>query len=79
MWTGSYVDDHGKKSIEWSKANHKHEYIELSADEYASWHTAMQPITDEWLKTTAEKNLPAQAFFDDLLQMKAKYEAELGK
>jgi hypothetical protein len=39
----------------------------------------MQPITDEWLKTTADKKLPAQAFLADLLQMKAKYEAELGK
>jgi TRAP-type transport system periplasmic protein len=79
MWTGKYVDDHGKKSIEWSKKNHNHEYIELVPDEYAKWHDMMQPITDEWLKTTAARGLPAQAFLDDLLQLKAKYEAEFGK
>lgn len=79
MWTGTYVDDHGKESIEWSKQNHKHEYIELAADEYAKWHSAMKPITDEWLQKTVEAGLPAQAFLDDLLQLKSKYEAELGK
>ena len=79
MWTGAYVDDHGKESIEWSKQNHKHEYIELAADEYAKWHSLMQPMTDEWLQKTADSGLPAQAFLDDLLQLKAKYEAEFGK
>jgi TRAP-type C4-dicarboxylate transport system substrate-binding protein len=76
MWTGSYVDDHGKESVEWSKKNHKHEYIELAADEYAKWHDLMQPITDEWMKKTTAKGLPAQAFLNDLLLMKLKYEAE---
>jgi TRAP-type C4-dicarboxylate transport system substrate-binding protein len=78
MWTGTYVDEHGKESIEWSEKNHKHEYIELAAAEYEKWHKLMQPITDEWLKKTAAKGLPAQAFLDDLLQLKAKYTAELG-
>jgi len=78
MWTGTYVDDHGKESIEWSKMNHKHEYIELAADEYAKWHSLMQPITDKWLEKTADKGLPAQAFLDDLMNLKAKYEKELG-
>ncbi len=79
MWTGTYVDDHGRESIEWSVKNHKHEYIELAPEEYARWHKLMAPITDEWLKETTARGLPAQAFLDDLLKLKAKYETEFGK
>jgi TRAP-type C4-dicarboxylate transport system substrate-binding protein len=76
MWTGKYVDDHGHESLEWSKKNHKHEYIELSAEEYAKWHEMMAPIVDDWLKKTAENGLPAKEFLADLMALKQKYEKD---
>ncbi len=79
MWTGKYVDDHGRESVEWSEKNHNHKYIELSAEEYAKWHEMMNPIVDDWLEKTTGKGLPAKAFLNDLLALKKKYEQEFGK
>ncbi len=78
-WTGRYVDDHGVESLAWSQKNHGHQVIELPAAEYALWHDKMAPIADAWVAETAAKGLPAQAFLDDVLALKAKYEKELGK
>ena len=74
LWTGDYVDNHGRESVAWSKEKYKVEIINLSKDENELWHKKVSPIIDDWLKTGSDKGLPAKAFLDDLFTLKAKYE-----
>jgi TRAP-type C4-dicarboxylate transport system substrate-binding protein len=41
-------------------------FIELTPEELELWADTMDPINQEWIKTTAAKGLPAQATFDKL-------------
>ena len=70
------MDDHGVESLNWSVENHGHEVVRLADEEYNAWHDKMAPITEAWLKTTGERELPAQEFYDEMMALKAKYEAE---
>lgn len=79
LWVGQYVDDHGRESVQWSVEKHGHEVIRLAPEEYAKVHGSMKPVIDEWVASQAGKGLPARQFLDDLLELKKKYEAELGK
>ncbi len=72
-WTGKYMDDHVKKSIEWSKQNHKLEVITLPPEELKKWHAMLQPITDQWLKDAKAKGLPADQILADLRELSKKY------
>ncbi len=76
LWTGEYIDRHVKESTQWAKKKYGEEVIILSDSEYRLWHKKVEPIKDEWLKKTRAKGLPADAFFKDLLDLKAKYESE---
>ncbi|HID98127.1 MAG TPA: C4-dicarboxylate ABC transporter substrate-binding protein, partial [Thermodesulfobacteriaceae bacterium] len=74
IWTGNYVDYHGKESIEWSRKKYSVEFIELGKQEDRLWHEKVRPITEKWLKETSARGLPARKFLDDLYTLKAKYE-----
>ncbi|MFH0844281.1 MAG: TRAP transporter substrate-binding protein [Pseudomonadota bacterium] len=71
-WTGDYMDNHVKKSIEWSKKNYNIEIIALSAEERAKWDKLLEPITGEWIKNAKEKGLPAEDIVADLKAFMAK-------
>jgi len=72
-WTGDYMDDHVRESIEWSKSNHKVEFIELGETEKAAWDDRLKPITDKWMTDARAKNLPAEAIIADIKAFAAKY------
>ena len=74
LWTGEYIDRHVKESVSWAEKRYKEEVITLSDSQYRQWHKRVEPIRDEWLKKTGEKGLPAKAFLQDLMALKAKYE-----
>lgn len=65
-WTGTYMDNHVKESIEWSKKNYNVEFIQLSDSEMATWNQKLQFITDNWVKNAKEKGLPAEAIVEDI-------------
>jgi TRAP-type C4-dicarboxylate transport system substrate-binding protein len=65
-WTGTYMDNHVKESIEWSKKNYNVEFIQLSDSEMATWNQKLQFITDDWVKNAKEKGLPAEAIVEDI-------------
>ncbi len=65
-WTGTYMDNHVKESIEWSKKNYNVEFIQLSDSEMATWNQKLQFITDNWVKDAKEKGLPAEAIVEDI-------------
>jgi len=66
LWTGKYMDQHVKESIEWSKTKQGVEVIELTAEQKQTWNKMLEPIVDEWIKQASENNLPAQQIIDDI-------------
>lgn len=68
-WTGTYMDNHVKASVEWSKQTYNVEFIELSAEEKAKWDKLLEPITAEWIKNAKEKGLPAEAILKDVEEL----------
>ncbi|MCP4352565.1 MAG: TRAP transporter substrate-binding protein [Desulfobacterales bacterium] len=65
-WTGNYLDNHAKESVEWSKKTHKVEFIQLSKKEKVKWNKMLEPITDKWIKDTEAKGLPGKAVVEDI-------------
>ena len=72
-WTGNYMDNHVKESIEWSKKNYHVEFIHLNKMEKAKWNKKLQFITDNWVKNAKEKGLPAGAIVKDIYTLTKKY------
>jgi TRAP-type C4-dicarboxylate transport system substrate-binding protein len=72
-WTGNYMDNHVKESIEWSKKNYNVEIIHLNRTAKAKWNKKLQFITDNWVKTAKEKGLPAEAIVKDINMLTKKY------
>lgn len=72
-WTGSYMDDHVKEAISWSKKEQKVEFIELSKSEKAEWNNKLKFITDKWIQDATAKGFPAKAIVKDIKALTKKY------
>jgi len=72
-WTGTYMDNHVKESIAWSKEKYQVESIRLNEKEKANWERMLQPIIDQWIVEAKEKGLPAEAILSDLKSLVRKY------
>jgi len=79
IWTGRYIDQHVKESVEWSKKKYSVEIIDLPEKEYTLWHKRVEPLTGQWVKKAQAKGLPASRFLKDLMAAKKKYEQEYGR
>lgn len=73
-WTGTYMDKHVKESVEWSKKNHQIEIMKLSAGEKAKWDALLEPITENWIRDAAEKDLPAENIINDIRELAEKWD-----
>jgi TRAP-type transport system periplasmic protein len=77
LWTGTYVDDHVKEALEWSKQKYKDFAIfELPASDTAEIPKAMQPIIDAYIKKVTASGLPGDQIVKDINILKAKYEKQ---
>jgi TRAP-type transport system periplasmic protein len=65
-WTGVYMDNHVKESVEWSKETYQVEVISLDAAEKARWDEKLKPMTDKWIAEANEKGLPAEDILADI-------------
>jgi TRAP-type C4-dicarboxylate transport system substrate-binding protein len=65
-WTGKYMDDHEKESIEWSKKTYNIEIIQLSEDEAARWDKLLEPMTSKWVADASAKGIPAEEILKDI-------------
>ncbi|MDJ0857221.1 MAG: TRAP transporter substrate-binding protein [Desulfobacterales bacterium] len=72
-WTGTYMDGHVKKAMEWSVATHKVEVINLDAAAQAEWDGRLQFITDNWIKDANDKGFPAPSIVDDIKLLTTKH------
>jgi TRAP-type C4-dicarboxylate transport system substrate-binding protein len=72
-WTGNYMDNHVKESIEWSKKTYNVEFIQLSDAEKAKWNEKLQGMADDWVKEAKGKGLPAEQIIADIEALIAKH------
>lgn len=68
-WTGNYMDQHVKASMDWSVKEHKVEVIELDAETKAAWDQKLQFITDKWVADAKAKGFPAEAIVTDIQKL----------
>ena len=73
-WTGNYMDNHVKDSINWSKKTHNVEFINLSKKEKAKWDKKLQFLNDKWVAGAKEKGLPAKKIVKDIKKLISKYD-----
>ena len=72
-WTGAYMDNHVKESIEWSKETYQVEFIELAPEEKARWDELLAPITAKWIEDTSAKGFPAEQIVEDIKALVEKH------
>ena len=74
-WTGTYVDNHVKEALTWSKEKYKDfQVFELPKNDSAEIPKLMQPIIDGYVKKTNALGLPGDQIVKDISLLKAKYE-----
>jgi TRAP-type C4-dicarboxylate transport system substrate-binding protein len=74
-WTGTYVDNHVKEALTWSKEKYKDfQVFELPKNDSAEIPKLMQPIIDAYVKKTNALGLPGDQIVKDISLLKAKYE-----
>lgn len=78
-WTGTYVDNHVKESLKWSKEKYNHQLISFSAKDQAEVRRLTKPMIDEYVKKVTALGMPGEQIMKDVYQLKSKYEKESKK
>lgn len=74
-WTGTYVDNHVKEALTWSKEKYKDfQIFELPKAESAEVPKLMQPIIDAYVKKANAAGLPGDQIMKDIYSLQTKYE-----
>jgi hypothetical protein len=63
--------------MEWSKKEHKVEFIPLSKEEKAKWMEKVAPLVGEYVKKMEEAKLPGKQIVEDAKKLVEKYSKEL--
>ncbi len=79
LWTGTYVDNHVKESLAWSKEKYKHQVFGLSAGDKAEVARLLKPMLDDYVKRVTAAGLPGDQILKDALALKDKYEKQFKK
>ena len=69
VWTGTYMDNHVKDAVEWSKKTHGVEFVELDAATSDAWNQALAPITEKWITTASEKGFDGKEIVNTIRQL----------
>jgi len=72
-WTGNYMDQHVKASMEWSVKEHNVEVIQLDAKAKAAWDQKLQFITEKWVADAKAKGFPAEEIVADIQKLTQQY------
>ncbi len=73
-WTGAYVDDHVKESLEWSKKRYSHQVTRLSAADQSDIARLTKPMIDDYVRRVTSQGLPGGEIMKDVYALKQKYE-----
>ncbi len=79
LWTGTYVDDHVKEALAWSKQKYNHQVFEFPAADKAEIPKLLKPMIDDYVKRVTSAGLPGEQIIKDVYALKAKYEKQYPK
>jgi TRAP-type C4-dicarboxylate transport system substrate-binding protein len=75
-WTGTYVDNHVKEALKWSKEKYNHQVLNLPAAEKAQIPGLVKPMIDDYVKRVTASGLNGAQIMEDLYKLKDKYEKQ---
>ena len=75
-WTATYVDNHVKEALKWSKEKYNHQVLSLPASEKAQIPGLMKPMIDDYVKRVTAAGLNGAQVMQDLYKLKDKYEKQ---
>jgi TRAP-type C4-dicarboxylate transport system substrate-binding protein len=76
LWTGNYLDNHVKESLDWAIKEQNLQTITLSSEEKARWDAKLKEVTDAYVRDVETKGLPGQKFLQKLYELRDKYAKE---
>lgn len=76
VWTGKYVDAHGKEAREWSKETYGAELNELSKAELEELRAMSAPVVESWKTKAAAKGIDGEKVLSDIAAGKNRLEGE---
>lgn len=79
LWTGTYVDNHVKEAIDWSKQKYNLQYFELPAADRAEIPKVLKPMIDAYVKKISASGLHGDQIIKDVYGLKDKYEKQYKK
>ncbi len=74
-WTGTYMDNHVKESLDWSRKEHKVEVIPLTPEQMAAWNKPLEGLTAKWIEDAKKAGLPAEQILADIKALIVKHSA----
>jgi TRAP-type C4-dicarboxylate transport system substrate-binding protein len=74
LWTGEYVDEHVKESLEWSEKNHKHQRLVFPAEDRKEIRRLLDPMIDAYIQRVTTQGVPGAAVIKDLQELKTRAE-----
>lgn len=75
-FTGNYLDNHIQASLEWAEEEHEFTRLSLSSEEEARWDERLEPLNERRLQSVADRGLPAQEFYQRMLELIEQYQAQ---
>ncbi len=73
-WTGTYVDNHVREALEWSRKKYNHQVIRLSGADQKEMARLTKPMIDDYVKRSTSQGLPGEQIMKDVYVLKQKYE-----
>ncbi len=73
LWTGTYMDDHVKEALDWSKQKYKHQLFQLSASDKNEVQKLVKPIVDDYVKRVNGRGLAGEQIVKDVVALRDKY------
>jgi TRAP-type C4-dicarboxylate transport system substrate-binding protein len=75
-FTGNYLDNHVKESLEWSIENHDLKVVELSDAEKIKWDKKLNDMQKEYVQKVEKEGLPAEEYLNRMEELIKKYNEE---
>jgi len=79
QWTGKYLDNYTSEALAWAKDKYQVEVFTLTDAEHADIKAKGADLVKSWKAGATKAGLDADTVLADMLALKKKYEAELGK
>ncbi|MDD2316321.1 MAG: C4-dicarboxylate ABC transporter substrate-binding protein, partial [Desulfobacterales bacterium] len=72
-WTGTYMDEHVREAVDWSKKEHQVVFTKFSEADQAQSQALLTPMVNTWIQEAQAKGIPGQAVVDDIHALIQKY------